>query len=158
MKYVCVTVLFLLFTSCDYLNVKKTSSEDILKEELESFNWNELDVYPTFSVCDTTSAKAEKKQCFEEELTGFLTHFLARQKFVVDQDVSDTLQITFLISDTGETSISDIVIKEETLLQLPRIKDILHRSLDSLPEIYPAIKRGQQVTSQFIMPVVISVN
>lgn len=158
MKYVCFTVLFLLFTSCEYLNVKKTSSDEILKGELQTFNWNELDVYPTFSACDSSSTKLEKKQCFESELSNYLTNYLGKQQFVVNQDVSDTLQLTFVISDKGKTSISDIIVKEETLLELPKIKEILEKSMDSIPQIFPALKRGQQVTSQFKMPVVISVN
>ena len=158
MKYGCVALILLLFTSCEYLNVKKTSSEEILKEELQTFNWNELDVYPTFSICDSTITKIEKKQCFETILTSHLSGFLADVNFVVSQDVNDTLELTFVISDLGKASITDIKVKEETLLELPDIKEILQKSIDSLPKIFPALKRGQQVTSQFNLPVVIQVN
>ncbi len=158
MKYACFTILFLLFTSCDYLNVKKTSSEDILKEELQSFNWNELDVYPTFSKCDSAVTKLEKKQCFENELTAQLTHYLSHQHFVVGQNISDTLELTVVISDKGKATITNVKVKEETLKALPNIKEVILRSTDSLPSIFPGLKRGQQVTSQFKLPVVIAVN
>jgi hypothetical protein len=140
------------------LNVKKTSSEEILKEELQTFNWNELDTYPTFSSCDSVSSKTEKKVCFESVLTNHLSNYLAEQNFVVSNDVEDTLELTFIISEVGKASITDIKIKEETVSELPNIKSILQKSIDSLPQIFPAVKRGQQVTSQFKLPIVISVN
>ena len=42
---VSVFLVFILLTSCAYFNVKKTSSEAILEEELQSFKWNEVDEY-----------------------------------------------------------------------------------------------------------------
>lgn len=158
MKYACVSLILLVFTSCDYLNVKKTSSEEILKEELQTFNWNELDVYPTFSVCDSATTETEKKACFERILTNHLSESLANQNFVVSQEVSDTLELTVIITGEGKTSITDVKVKDETVSELPSLKQVLHKSIDSLPKIFPAIKRGQHVTSQFKLPVVISVN
>ena len=158
MKYACITLILLLFTSCEYLNVKKTSSEEILKEELQTFKWNELDVYPTFSACDSATTKIEKKKCFENIVTKHLSSYLTKQRFVVGQDVTDTLELTFIISDKGKTNISNIKVKEETLSELPNIKEVLQKSIDSFPKIFPALKRGQQVTSQFKLPVVIQAN
>lgn len=158
MKYLSFVLILLLFTSCEYLNVKKTSSAEILEEELKTFNWNELDVYPTFSDCDASTSKIEKKQCFETIITNHLSDYLANQHLVVSQNVIDTLQLTFAVSDSGDARILDIAVKEETLLILPEIREIIKVGIDSLPEIFPAIKRGQQVTSQYKLPVVISVN
>ncbi len=158
MKYAWFTALLLLFTSCDYFDVKKISSEEILNEELQTFNWNEVDVYPTFSACDSFTTKEEKKACFVNVLNSHVIDYLAIQHFVVSEDINDTLLLKFTISDKGEASMSNIEVAEKTIMQLPQIKNILIKSLDSLPKIYPALKRGQQVTSQFTLPVVISMN
>jgi len=158
MKYACFTAIILLFTSCDYFDVKKTSSEEILKEELQTFNWNEVDVYPTFSACDSSITKEEKKTCFASILTNHVTDYLAKQHFVVDEDLNDTLLIKFTISAKGEAIITDIEINEKTIKELPQIENVLIKSLDSLPQIYPALKRGQQVNSQFTLPVIIEMN
>ena len=53
MKKISVLLCVLILSSCEYFNVKKTSSEAILKEELQTFNWNEVDAYPSFSDCDS---------------------------------------------------------------------------------------------------------
>ena len=62
MKQICVFLGFLMLMSCQYFNVKKTSSDAILKEELQTFNWNEVDEYPSFPECDSAITKQEKKQ------------------------------------------------------------------------------------------------
>jgi hypothetical protein len=49
-------------------------------------------------------------------------------------------------------------IDSVTLHEIPNIKELLKNSLDSLPEIYPAIKRGQQVKTAFTLPVIIQVD
>jgi hypothetical protein len=158
MKYAWFIALLLLLASCDRFDVKKTSSEEILNEELQTFKWNEVDVYPTFSACDTSTTKEEKEACFVNVLNSHLTDYLAKQHFVVTQDIQDTLLVKFIISDKGEALISDIEVNTKTIKELPNIKDVLIKSLDSLPQIYPALKRGQQVTSQFTLPIVIGVN
>lgn len=158
MKYAVALAVLLLFISCDYFDVKKTSSDEILQEELQTFTWNDVDVYPSFEECEVVGTKLGKKQCFEKVLTSTISNYLANQDFVVSHDISDTLMLAFTISDQGKTTITSIKVKEETIMQLPDIESILHKSIDSLPEVFPAIKRGQQVTSQFKMPIVISVN
>jgi len=32
----------------------------------------------------------------------------------------------------------------------------LNSSIDSLPKIYPAIKRGQSVSTEFVLPIVVN--
>ena len=66
MRYSLVLIFILLLTSCDYFNVKKTSSEAILKEELETFNWNDVDEYPSFTACDSSTLKEDRTICFQQ--------------------------------------------------------------------------------------------
>ena len=64
----------------------------------------------------------------------------------------------FQISETGILSLMEAKIDSVTLHEIPNIKELLKNSLDSLPEIYPAIKRGQQVKTAFTLPVIIQVD
>lgn len=157
-KSINILLLLLVLSSCNYFDVKKTSTEDILQEELQTFNWNEVDDYPSFETCDSSASKADKKQCFANIITDHIANYLADQKFVVSRDVSDTLELKFVISDKGMATITDIKVKQSTLNELPQLKEVLQKCTDSLPKIFPAIKRGQQVNTQFTLPVVISVN
>ena len=46
-------ILFLIFCcSCHYFEKKKLDSEKLLEEELQAFNWNALDQYPSFESCE----------------------------------------------------------------------------------------------------------
>jgi len=158
MKHICIFLLLILLISCEYFNVKKVSSETILQEELETFNWNDVDEYPTFSSCDTTSSKPDKKACFEQTLTAFITNHLQKDTLVVTKDIHDTISLNFRVTSKGYLILLDTKVDSLTLEEIPNIQTILKEGLDSLPKIYPAIKRGQQVTTEFRLPIIISMN
>ncbi len=75
---------------------------------------------------------------------------------IVTTDLTDTILIDFKLSDKGEISILNLKISKETLEALPNITNRINSAIDSLPKIYPAIKRGQLVTTQFKLPVIIN--
>jgi len=158
MQRILLFLLFLIVTSCSYFNVKKTSSETILEEELQTFNWNEVDVYPSFETCTTSSDQENKKKCFQNTLTEAIYKSLAAEKIVVTQDIQDTILVHFQISETGDLHLMDAKIDSITIVEIPNMEALLHQSLDFLPEIYPAIKRGQQVKTQFTLPIQIQVD
>lgn len=156
MKYLLFIIICLFVTSCNYFDVKKTSSKEILNEELQSFNWKDVDVFPAFASCDSSSTIQERKVCFENTLIKHIQNSLSSEKMVVSTDLTDTILIDFKLSDKGEISILNLKIKEETIKALPNITNQINSAIDSLPTIYPAIKRGQLVTTQFKLPIIIS--
>ncbi|WP_370478990.1 hypothetical protein [Tamlana flava] len=151
--WICVFMLY----SCEYFNAKKTSPEAILNEELQTFNWNDVDEYPSFSVCESSISKTEKQACFQYTLTNHITNYLKKEKIVVTQDINDTVILQFHISKQGDLSLLKADIDSLTKQEIPEIKGLIQKSLDSLPRIFPAIKRGQQVTTEFNLPIIIHV-
>ncbi|MFD2726081.1 hypothetical protein [Hyunsoonleella rubra] len=158
MRPTLILILFFALSSCEYFNVKKTTPEAILKEELKTFNWDEVDTYPSFSECDKLQSRAEKKSCFESTLYAEISGFLQNQIIVVTEDVNDTLQLEFKLSDQGELVLLKTEMDSLTQQQIPELESLLQKSLDSLPKIYPAIKRGQQVTTEFKLPLIVKVD
>lgn len=158
MRNLLVFVFILSLTSCEYFNVNKTSSEAILEEELETFNWNDVDEYPSFSKCDSSISKNERTLCFQETITKNITGYLQKERIVVTQDINDTIVLQFQVSQKGELALLQAKIDSLTTQEIPNIRLLLNRSLDSLPKIFPAIKRGQQVTTEFNLPIVIHVD
>ena len=65
-------LLIILLTACNYFEKQKVNSEDLLEEELQTFNWNEVDMYPRFSNCDSIIEKEESKICFQNTNFGML--------------------------------------------------------------------------------------
>ncbi len=157
MKFFIVSILVLMFSSCENFKVKKTSSEAILKEELQTFNWSDVDQYPSFENCESSISKAEKKVCFQYTLTNHITDFLQNERIVVSQDIYDTVLLQMQVSKQGELKLLDVKMDSLTQREIPEIDSIIRNSLDSLPKIFAAIKRGQQVTTEFSLPLIISV-
>ena len=94
-----------MLNSCEYFNVKKTSPEAILNEELQTFNWNDVDEYPNFSECDSISIKEDRKICFQSVLTLHIWEFLKNEKLVVSQDINDTIMLSFQLSENGDLNL-----------------------------------------------------
>lgn len=158
MKNLTIFILILSLSSCDYFDKKKVNSQDIVNEELKTFNWNDVDEYPSFEVCKASNSKQARKQCFETTLITHITSHLIKEVIVVTKQVEDTVLIKFNISEQGNLSVINITNKEITKEQIPNLEAFLTASLDSLPTIFPAIKRGQQVKTEFTLPIVINVN
>ena len=57
MKYISLFLIFFCLNSCDYFDKKKVNADDLLNQELKTFNWNEVDVYPSFTTCDSSDVK-----------------------------------------------------------------------------------------------------
>ena len=133
-------------------------SKRILEEELQAFNWIEVDEYPSFSTCDEMVSKEERTLCFQETITETITRFLQKERIVVEQDINDTILLKFQVSNKGKLVLLEAEIDSITTQEIPNIKELLGKSLDSLPKIFPAIKRGQHVTTEFKLPIVILVN
>jgi hypothetical protein len=148
----------LVLSSCDYLEQKKVNSDDLLKQELQTFNWNEVDTYPTFEGCDTLTVKEDHQACFYNALLGHVNAYLEKQNLVVTEDLNDTIYINLIVARNGSLQIEHIDANPETRNQLPEIDSLLKESLRTLPKIYPAIKRGQQVTTAFELPVIVKIN
>lgn len=157
MKKISILLCVLLVSSCEYFNVKKTSSEAILEEELQTFNWDEVDAYPSFSECDSSLTKLAGKLCFERVLRMHIMNNLQKEIIIVTQDIHDTLSLEFLVSEKGRLSLQNVKVDSLTISEIPNIRTLVNKSLDSLPKIFPASKRGQQVKTEFKLPIIINV-
>ena len=157
MKRIFIFLVFISMMSCDFFNKKKVYSEDLLENELEMFTWNDVDEYPSFASCDSTTGKENKKQCFENTLRDILNSNLSQYRIIVSEAVEDTVQLKITIDKDGNFSINSIKSSLLTQQEIPQLDSLLRRSLDSLPKIFPAIKRSQQVTTEFSLPVIIKI-
>ncbi|BAO75941.1 hypothetical protein [Winogradskyella sp. PG-2] len=158
MRPIIFLLILLLATSCSYFEKKKVNSEDLLQEELQTFNWKEVDTYPTFSSCDSITIKADSKACFQNTLVSSVNQFLETQNIVVTEDVNDMIRLQLTIDNKGVLSIDVLDFKPETEVQIPQIDSLLRQSLKGIPKIFPAIKRGQQVKTTFELPVIVKIN
>jgi len=153
-------LIFLILTSlagCRDMETKKVSSETILAEELKEIDMKEVDEYPAFVGCDSLEERSERRSCFERGLSTNFQQFLAKKILVFSEPIRDTIWLDLSISASGKAEISAIKIPDSLEQKIPQMQEWLYQSMDSLPKIYPAIKRGIPVRTAFRMPVVIKV-
>ena len=149
--------LFLLL-SCDWLATTESKTQKLVEDELRSLDWNDVDQYPLFDGCDETASKAEQRICFENTLLQNLAMHMEDFNFRAEKDIQTTVFIDFLVEKTGEIRVvemdNDAVLRE----QLPEFREVIIRSLRSLPKPAPALKRGVPVRSRFRLPLELTTN
>lgn len=154
MKRILPVFLFALL-ACDRFETKKITSEEILQEETRELNWHEVDQYPAFSECREIMEEDAAKTCFGNKVAEYFYARLEAKQPVVTRELNDTLYLFLKISEKGIPAIDSTQIDSVTVEQLPEIRTWLTESVDSLPKIYPATKRGIPVVTTFKMPIVI---
>lgn len=155
MRKFLLLILFPILTGCNNFETRKISSEEVLDQESKILNWKEVDEYPAFENCKNIDELTKSRECFEATLANSIYAYLARQEPIVTQAIDDTLILYLEITKTGKPIIDSVFVDTMVTNQLPDLKVWLQQSVDSLPKIYPAIKRGIPVSSAFKMPIVI---
>lgn len=149
------SVLVLMLLSCNF-ETKKISSEEVLEQESKSLNWKEVDEYPAFEECQQETELVAARNCFETAVAKNVYAYLEQQQPVVSKSIDDTIYIYLEVTKTGKPEIDSISAIDSTVTnQLPKIENWLRESIDSLPKIFPASKRGIPVSTAFKMPIVI---
>ena len=155
MKKALLLFLFTLLLGCNNFETRKISSEEVLDQESKSLNWREVDEYPAFDHCRNITDIDKAKECFESTVAASVNNYLSRQEPIVTEAIDDTVFVHLEISKTGVPTIESIDADSLVTSQLPELQLWLKQSIDSLPRIHPASKRGIPVSSVFIMPVMI---
>lgn len=155
MKKALLLFLVLLISGCDQFETRKISSEEILSEEARELNWHEVDQYPAFRECRDIMEVEAAKTCFRNKVATYIYAQLEEKEPVVSESFEDTLLLYLSISERGIPAIDSMEMDSMVTYHLPEIRSWLSESIDSLPNIYPATKRGIPVATKFRMPVVI---
>src|SRR5690606_12662863 len=150
-------VLFccLLFISCNWLVSRKEVKEDLIQKELDAINWNDVDRYPLFEDCDETLSREQQKHCFQN---GFNKHFLNSlqlETLVVHQNLNDTIKVHLLIGKQGDVTILQIKKSKDIAQQIPEIDTLIAHSVETLPKVYPALKRNIPVNMKIQLPIIL---
>ena len=152
-KALLLFITFFIF-SCNF-ETKRISSEEVLELESQTLNWKEVDEYPAFKDCQNETELTAARECFEREVAENIYAYLSKQQPVVTESIDDTLYLYLEINSAGRPEIDSVKIDSTLNDQLPELRLWLNQSIDSLPKIYPASKRGVPVSTVFKMPVVI---
>lgn len=118
-------------------------------------DYTSVDVYPLFSNCTETDEKHSQKECFDHALTEKLSKSLHKVKYKVKKNVNDSSLVKLLINNNGKAKVVSIESPQIIKENLPQLDSIIKASVNELPVIKPAVKRGIPVKSQYKLAVVV---
>jgi len=142
------------FTSCDYFSFENNKNLEKINMDVD---FTSVDVSPSFKVCDSLIEKDKKNTCFRTTLWREISSSLAKQSLQVAQSIDETIEVAITIQSNKEVKLTSIKSSDSLLVILPSLKDILKKSVEKLPAIYPAIKRGIPVTTVYKLPIRIAI-
>ena len=117
----------------------------------------DLDENPSFKECEDIATKDEKLKCFTGNLSKLYQEMLNSQKLAIGDALSDTVKVTLLINNEGIISVKEVEMSEKTKELLPSLGELLMSETENFPPIIPAKKNQVNVSSEFVLPLVIDV-
>ena len=158
MRKTLIIIFCFLSISCefDFQIDKKITVDEFINEELKSLNWNDVDQYPVFENCLEINNVKNKNNCFVETITSLFRENLKTNNLVLNRTLIDTVRMVLKVDKIGKISIENMTISDQNNKYKEVITKSFENTVSSLPKLYPAIKRGQEVDVIFNIPIIIS--
>ena len=146
------TFIILLFfiTSCDKMSFLKSEKIQALDTIV---NFSSVDTSPSFKECDSIIDKHQKSNCFRTTIHQKIGAELQKHQFIIRDSISEIVYVDLLINSKGKIVIEAMASSEEIRIQLPELDSVLRISVDKIPNVYAAIKRGIPVTTKYRLPI-----
>ncbi|MBS9774662.1 MAG: hypothetical protein KGV59_05840 [Tenacibaculum sp.] len=149
--YLCIIAM--LCISCEHIIPKKKKTQ-----RLDTIiDFTKVDTYPSFINCKKL-IDDEKTLCFRNNIHNRITKSLNTFPFNVKDSLNEELLVILIINKKGKVCLQEIQSSDSLQKKLPNLIDYIGKSIDSLPKLSPAIKRGIPVTTQYKLPIKIKVN
>jgi len=149
-----ISYLFFLifFSSCQFFTTDITKNT----QKLDSIvDFSKVDVSPSFTKCDAFIDKQEKTNCFRVTIHKMVAANLGKHKIEIHHSISETILVNLVIDVQGNIILKSIESSKNIKKEIPILDSILQLSLEKLPKLHPAIKRGIPVTTQYQLPILI---
>ena len=144
----------IIFFSCEFEIQKKISADKFLEEELKTIDWSSVDKLPLLESC--LNSNLDNQKCFVPYFSNQLKKNLLDYDFVLNRTLVDTVYFNLKIDKQGNVSYEKIQIDENLNIYKNAIETALNITIENLPKVYPALKRGQPVDVEFNFPLLIS--
>ncbi|WP_075341057.1 energy transducer TonB [Tenacibaculum agarivorans] len=146
---ICFLGLIVCF-SCDYISGKVNTSDSIANDTIVDFST--VDVSPWFKECSEL-LEDEKTNCFRTNVREKFTEELKLHDISSEQFINEVVTVILIIDKEGNMQVQDIDLSELIQEQIPQLPDVLDDIVANMPKLYPAIKRGIPVTTQYKLPI-----
>ncbi|MCG1035860.1 hypothetical protein KI686_05575 [Polaribacter sp. DS7-9] len=143
-------MLLFCFTSCDKLSFSKKIEVPVLDTIVD---FSSVDVFPSFKVCDNIIDKEEKEDCFRATIHQKIGEQLQKHTFTIVDSIDEVVYVNLIINAEGLFILDSTQYSDKIKKELPKLDSLLKFSVEKLPKIHPAIKRGIPVTTKYRLPI-----
>ena len=140
--------------SCSYF--EQQYKKESIKKVDTIVDFTSVDAFPLFPNCKDIPSREKQQICFQLEMAQHIYGALKEHALNASEKVQDTVLVKLKVNSVGKTSLSNIQVSDETKKIFPEFDSILKVSLQKLPILSPAIKRNMPVTTEFILPIVLT--
>ncbi len=140
--------------SCSFF--EQQYKKEPIKEVDTIVDFTSVDAFPLFPNCKDIPSREKQQICFQLEMAQHIYGALKEHTLNASGKVQDTVLVKLKVNSVGKTSLSNIQISDETKKIFPEFDSILKVSLQKLPILSPAIKRNMPVTTEFVLPIVLT--
>ena len=153
-RVISLFLFILASTSCDFFNFQKKS--DV--QEIDTIiNFSTIDTAPTFIACKQYIDKEEKSKCFRNTIYTHISKSLTKNTFEVRKPIDELIKVELLIDSKGNITVQKIISSDLIKTTLHGLDSMIRVSVSNLPKLHAATKRGIPVTTQYQIPIQISV-
>ncbi len=155
-RFFFLCVLFFWSISCEFIS--KSLKVDSVSHAMDTIiDLQHVDVFPSFKACDTVIAIARKNRCFTNKLYIHLTSSLLAHTFTVSESIDEVVQVHLKITKEGRSELIRITSSKTVKEMLPVLDSLIAQSIESLPTVFPALKRGIPVATIYEIPIVVKI-
>lgn len=154
-KFLSVFSFLFLLASCQYIEKRVPSEEELLQKRLKEINWNEVTVYPSVAECDSILDKELQKECFFNYLTEIIRQKIAPDSLQTSSKILDTIEVKVTVFPDAKITFEPLFPSDSLAYDKQKTDSIIRARLTDFPKIEPAQKEGIPVKTQFILPVVL---
>jgi hypothetical protein len=147
-------ILFLVMGSCELIKEPPTI-EALYQKEVEQIDWTYVDELPLVEPCKIFKSRALKQECFFNVINDSIYNKLLRDTSFGLYTQLDTIRLIVTISAQSEIHFKTRFPPGASLYETYKMDSIIQNRLVRFPKVYPAIKRGIPVNTQFEVPLVL---
>ncbi len=152
-NYWILLFIILGIVSCDNLfnNTKNNQVKTVNK--IEPIDFSSVDAFPLLPECKNITSRELQKDCFYRYLSKTIEQSLSKTKVSINNSSLDTIKVKIIVSAKGIIKVKSINISNDK--EFNELKKVIIQSIETIPQISPAIKSGIPVTTEYILPIVL---
>jgi len=143
-------LMVLFITSCDKFSFSKNKNIQDLDTIVD---FSSVDTFPSFKPCDSIIDKTKKTDCFRTTIHQKIGAELLQHTFIIKDSIDELIYVDLIISSEGIFTLHAIQSSNNIKKVLPQLDGLLRESVEKLPKIYAANKRGIPVSVKYSLPI-----